>query len=246
MVSLHGYFDESGKSHQHGVVVFSGFVSPSRYWDQLCDDWEILLRGFRLPSLRFAEHKRETEMMKQFVRAIKRNVELGISVAVDAKEFEKLPEQMRVRIGNDPYYLAFKCVVFEIINRVCSAPGSTLAFTCDEDEQTTRICLDWYKQLKREDPEARARLASFCIADDKQYPQLQAADVFAGINRPEAEHRILHHENPLSGLFQALQKQEPDRRLDFRTLMVDRKSLQDFATDWKAALKSHVVTEPEL
>jgi hypothetical protein len=239
MVALHGFFDESGKGHEHPVVVFSGFVATASAWERLCEDWEVLLRRYKIARLHFTEHKRETEMINQFIKVITRNVETGVSVAVDVNAFKKLPESLRGQIGNDPYYIAFKCVVLDLINRVCSVPGASLSFTCDEDENTTSICLDWYRKLKKEESDAHSRLASFCVASDAHYPQLQAADLFAGVNRPEATHRLLRYENRYMGFFRALRLGD----LNFRTLILTNSILRDFAADWKAAVTKHAREE---
>ena len=231
MAMLHGYFDESGKSHEHDIVAFSGFVSTWESWEQMGEEWRRLLRQFNLPSLHFTEHRRQTSLMKKFIQVVRSEVEFGLSVAVKVDAFRALPRSLQEDLGEDAHYLAFRCVVLAMLSRMTVEPGSTIDFTCDEDEHTTLTCYRWYKQIKRERGDARSKLVSFRVADDAHFPQLQAADVFAGISRAEAERELLKKDYDFRELFEYLVMSDEHRRLSFGTLWLDEDTLRPAAQD---------------
>jgi hypothetical protein len=226
MAVLYGYFDESGKAHQHKVVVFSGFVTTYDWWESLGDEWKRLLRQYNLPALHFKSEKKRTSMLKKFIDVIRTQVEYGVTVAVKVDAFDALPVALKKEIGGDAHYLAFKSVVFAIVNRMAMEPGSTINFTCDEDEATTLKCYKWYKQIKSQEATMRSKLVSFCVADDEHFPQLQAADVFAALTRAEAERQLLGVTSEMQTLFEHLNRQDEHGRLTFHGLFVDERNLQ--------------------
>ena len=56
MAVLHGFFDESGKYHQHDVVTFSGFLATYKQWTKLQEKWENALRRHSLDYFHFTRH----------------------------------------------------------------------------------------------------------------------------------------------------------------------------------------------
>jgi hypothetical protein len=165
-------------------------------------------------------------------------VEFGLSIAVKVDAFNSLPDHLKRELGGDPHYLAFKCVVLAMMTRMTTIePGSTINFTCDEDENTTRHCFEWYKQIKREREDVRSKLVSFCIADDTHFPQLQAADLFAAINRAEAEAHFFGRDYAFRELFTELTKQDEHGRLAYGTTFFDENDLRPMVEQWEEAVK---------
>ena len=243
MATLYGYFDESGKSHEQEVVVFSGFVTTWRHWENLGEEWKRLLRVHGLKALHFTEQKRRTSILKKFINVIKSEVEYGISYSVKVDGFNALPEILREKIGGDPHYLAFKMVVFKIIGRMAQDPGSILNFTCDEDEATTLQCYRWYKEIKRDRADMREKLASFCVADDRHFPQLQASDLFAALNRAEAERRMLGASGDVQDLFDFLKEPEFNCRLTFEAYHFDETNLEVLLSGWEEEVRKALANE---
>jgi hypothetical protein len=235
---FHGFFDESGKAHQHQVVVFSGFVTTWKWWVQLEEEWERLLRQFSLNAVHFSKLRKRTSVLKHFIAVMRRHIEFGISVAIKVDDFRSLPEAMQKALGGDPHYLAFKMVVIAMVNRVLTEEGSSLSFTQDEDEQTTAHCFDWYKDIKRQMPGFAAKLASFAVADDHFFPQLQAADVFAALSRADAESQLLGLENEYGELFAEFRKREETARLFTMSHIVTPANLAVAAKDWNEGMRS--------
>jgi len=233
MAALYAYFDESGKSHQHDVVTFSGFISTWDRWQSLGEEWRRILRQCNIPALKFSEHKRRTSVMKKFIHVMRTEIEFGLSVSVKVEAFESLPDHLKTDLGGDPHHMAFRTVLMAMIRRMTAEPGTVINFTCDEDESTTLNCYKWYKEFKREYDEAREKLVSFCVADDVYLPQLQAADVFAGLSRAEAELRLLGRSYDFGELFEEFARQDGSGRLHFATLFCDDSSLRELAEDFE-------------
>ncbi len=230
MAALYGFFDESGKPHQQPVVVFSGFLATWEQWEMLSDDWQRLLRVYNMPVFHFKDVKQRTSVVKKFIGAIKQNVELGISFAINVDDFNQMPSHIKQYVGQSADFLAFKAVVFAMRHHVDNEPGNVIHFTCDEDEKRTIDCYKWYKDIKR-DPKLgmKEKLVSFCVGDDKFLPQLQASDLFAGLNRIEAERRLLGTVSDAQELFDELAKPEQGSKLGFHAVVIEKNGIADLA-----------------
>ena len=190
---FHGFFDESGKYHQHNVVSFSGFLATYERWVKLQTKWENALRRHQLDCFHFTEHHNRPDVVRDFISILKRYGDQGISVSIDVKAFTALNENLKKALGGrNAHYLAFKFAVLYLIER--TRKGDILTFTVDEDEETTKESFRWYKSLKAPDSLqgkiAKERLVSFCVADDEAFPQLQAADLLAALGRGQSEFKV--------------------------------------------------------
>ena len=237
MSVLHGFFDESGKYHQHDVVGFSGFLATSKQWRDFEQRWEQRLRHHGgIDSFHFSEHCGRTELVDDLILVMKRYGDLGVSVAVDVKQYNTLPQALKEKLGgNNAHHLAFKFAVLYLLKHV--GLGKVLTFTCDEDEETTKESFRWYKDLKRTNLTAKTRLVSFCIADDEAFPQLQAADLFAAISRNEAESKLYGTPNKYAAYFERLKTPQEKCYLKFRMRLLDAEDMTELAINWNEALE---------
>jgi len=239
MAVFHGFFDESGKYHQHSVVSFSGFLATYKQWGKLQEKWENALRRHGLDSFHFTEHHNRTEVVRDFIQIVKKYGDQGISVSVDVKAFNALNERLKKSLGGkNAHYLAFKLVVLYLISK--TRHGDIFTFTVDEDEETTKESLRWYKALKLpDDPEARiakARLVSFCVADDEAFPQLQAADLLAALGRDQADLRITGTPAKYQSFFDYLGEPEAKSHLAFQMGILGPAELADMGANWEASM----------
>jgi hypothetical protein len=72
-------------------------------------------------------------------------------------------------------------------------------------------CYELLKRMKREDPEAK-RITSICFSDDKDSPQVQAADLFAYLSRLEAMRIFLNQPYDYEILFRSFGEVMADAR----------------------------------
>jgi hypothetical protein len=243
---INGYFDESGKAHQEGIgtVVFSGFVSKPRSWKDFDEHWDFFLTKHHLKAFHFSEHKRNRAMVLDFVSVMNQNIEFGISVGVEVRLFNTLPEDLKIALGGDPHYLVFKAVVSTLLLHVVGKQGNRMTITCDEDEDTFPACYDWYRKLKGTDSFARRTLVSFATADDKAFSPLQASDLFAGISRAEADSKSLESVNEMQVYLNALNADGSTRHLNFQTGLLREDTLNWLAGEWQAGRQADLWERP--
>jgi hypothetical protein len=237
LAALFGFFDESGKHHEHDIVVFSGFLATWNAWEVLNEEWMRLLRVHNLDAIHFAEHQKQASLMKKCIRAIKVNVEFGVTVAVKVEAFNALPEQLKQEVGRNANYFAFRWAVFAMTSHIRSTEGNHIHLVCDEDEEAVPEFYKWYKKVKIDLPQMQRCLASICFGNDLFLPQLQAADVFAGINRQEAKRRLIGTEEANSPVhFKELTKGEEDSKLKFKDYFLDDTALRRFGNNWQSTI----------
>jgi hypothetical protein len=232
MVFLQSYFDESGKMAQHDIASFCGFVATSDQWKQCWFAWIELLRDLQLKELKASDALRyrralskavaaigidaRTSALTPFVKAIRENVSFGVAVTIDCKAYRQLPESDRAVLGPEPHYWAFQQALVIIkhyaeIGFQSHAPDIQVALCCDEEEKTAIECLKIFINLRMRYPELRDRFVSFGIADDKYFPQLQAADFLASLARQAASQRFHGSPFDMKPLHELLTNAAPER-----------------------------------
>jgi hypothetical protein len=232
-IRLSGYFDESGKFKDHKVIAFCGLLSPVNDWYALQVEWDSLLRRYGISSLhmsggvlnfkrglskkRPALGKEERiKVIRQFILAIKKNIEVGIAPAVDVQGYNSLPSHFKNEIGGeDPYYWAFSCAMAGVLEHLNAVPGSKTTIACDDEEKYFIQCYKLLAKFKLREPILRDKFISMCAGDDREFPQLQAADLLAYITRSEAEYRFLNKPYEFRELYQELAIQNPGEKLTF-------------------------------
>jgi len=208
MLFLQAYFDESGKVHDHDVASFCGFAATSHEWSDFTREWlnSIMHKELHGP-LKAADAFRYRRSLSQkipkqtaderadtlspFVGAILNNVSFGVAIAIDCRAFRNLPESDRHLLKDDPHYWAFQQALLYI--KRCAEdrfqnidPDIQLGLCCDEEERTSVDCLKLFINIRRTYPEMRKRFVSIGFADDKYFPQIQAADLLSSVARQQA------------------------------------------------------------
>jgi hypothetical protein len=147
---LYAYCDESGKDHEHDVVVFNALVGDFRSWERLSESWTEVLRRYRLKNFHAKEALRYSQpygAMKPgppeerakdvlpFVRAIVEGIELVVIAAIDVRAY-KLPtlHKIRLNISEDPHYFAFYVAISQILQHPRIPRDYTIGMVLDDDE----------------------------------------------------------------------------------------------------------------
>jgi hypothetical protein len=217
LAHLFAHFDESGKYKEHPIVAFSGFVDGMERWGTFGGKWVQLLRSCQLKdfhavrALRYSRpygnlpkgtSQERTSQILPFIKEIVQGISLGIAVAVDVREYRKVKELHRL-YGPDPHYFAF-AVAINIILRHFEIPREyTVGLICDDDQEKAIRCYKLLKKLKLNIPEVAKRVTSICFSDDRDTPQVQAADLFAYLSQSEAQRIFAGREYPYQSLFQS-------------------------------------------
>ena len=244
MAFFNGYFDESGKFRDHTVISFAGFIAAPEQWGHLQDDWEYLLRRNGVKSFHLAEVlkfnrplslkrpsmgiQERTEVINEFVRAIKKHVEHGVAISVDVSGFKDLKSHQQEKL-RDPHYVAFVLAMMELAEHIRPLDDE-IALACDDEEQFSVECYKHYTRIRKDNAEMRRKFICISFADDDYFPQLQAADLYAGISRLEAKKEFLGEEHAFGGVVSEFKLHDPSDRMGSITgRFMDSKQLADFA-----------------
>jgi hypothetical protein len=207
MAILTAYFDESGKFNDQAIISFCGLGAGADGWEKFHYAWMRLLRRYGLRRFKLSQLLRyrmalssalpiaqsaaeRTNVVKEFLGAIMDNLEIAIGSTLDVAAFKGLTGEQQKYLG-DPHHLVFHTVLGQLLKHVESQEGDRFALICDDEERYSVECYKLYTRLKRTDPLAKDRLVSISFADDQHFPQLQAADLLAGLSRLEAAKRFL-------------------------------------------------------
>lgn len=212
VVFLQAYFDESGKGDQQNIASFCGFAAVSESWGRFHEAWmhavaykelhgplkaaDVLrYRRALSPKIPAQTPDERADSLAPFVDAILSNVAFGLAIAIDCRAFRSLPESDQAILGHDPHYWAFQQALL-CIKRCAEErfqnldPDIQVGLCCDEEEKTSIDCLRLFINIRRTYPELRKRFVSIGFADDKFFPQIQAADLIASVARQQAEHQF--------------------------------------------------------
>lgn len=220
MATLHVAFDESGKMGDSPHVVFAGFgVEGEPYrGSQFQRDWEKRLSDvgishfhatdaftFRGPWAQFRGNRKDRDKL------ILSLVELGCDYfsrgsrsLMDTDKWKALPQETRRRYRNeDLFYFAFEQGIMGMLNSSHVNQGDAFTLICDDSDEYSVECLKSYRRFIKSAPELSARVNGICFFDDKKYPPLQMADLWAyclrreasGANRSELWHTLLERIN---------------------------------------------------
>jgi hypothetical protein len=252
--------DESGKFADSEVVAMSSVVSLNQaHMGNFRDEWASLLVKNGLEFLEMKEALRiqrplsekvaacsaeeRTEILVQFVRCMRRHLNMILGVAIDVREYRSLPEQHRAIWSDNPIYTAFTRSVLEIVN--ACPPDGFLALYCDDEEQTALPFYKLYRTVKIQYPDAHKKLKGIMFADDRLSFPLQAADLTASIVRLEALLRFRSQEYQFRSLFDALTADPaPDESIfQCGVAWCDKEQLSRIAQSYNVAKRDHQVVK---
>lgn len=200
IMTLQAAFDESGKYADCERVVFGGLIfDPSSHIMEFNRAWGTLLRssGVKLPQGRLGDflhmvelnrlHKLSSgdrsaqEKIEKFAESLAKCIcefALGGSLnTITVADFKALPDEMRRR-QKDPFYHAFEAGVMALSRHPCVGPQDDIALCCDDSDDAVK-CLQSFKKLKRLEASVVEKIPFIGFGDDKVFPPLQAADMFA-------------------------------------------------------------------
>jgi hypothetical protein len=236
MAFLHGFFDESGTFNdpQCKVVCFSGWVGRGHHWQEFSELWDALLRSERIDVFHATDalgnkmrgefknwtSTRRDGLVQSFTRLIHNHALAGFSASVSIQDFKTFPSNIQQNYNNDPHYMVFETCILGILGILGKFENFTLV--CDDHERYAIECYKLLNKMKLRHVGLRKKLASICFADDKQHPPLQAADLWAYLNRQEMERRLNSKDDPVSPFYTALT--DKFRMPDAKATFYDRAS----------------------
>jgi hypothetical protein len=224
-MGVSAFFDESGNFKDHAITCLgsvSGFEED--FMHHFAPEWKRLLHlnGLKVlsakdvlnPNRPISKKNQNVGLKKRindlfpFIACIRKHLQVVIGFAVDAEAFKKLPSHFHQQFGDKPSYLAFARSILQIVE--WTPDDDKIALICDEDEEIAIPFYQLYKQIKREWPQAKDKLAAISFGDDKVFYGLQAADFVASILRQEEARRLKRTPYDYRPLYRAL-KRNPDK-----------------------------------
>jgi Protein of unknown function (DUF3800) len=199
-VVIECFFDDSGQESDptHRFVVMAGYMAGD--WNQLYRAWRSLLlkHGLRYVHMKemigISQKKgwldgHLTEVLREFIGAIKDSILVGFGVAVDLQAFQKVPEDIRKRLGDAQIFCCSR-ILRRIMDRLDESGmgNEPISVTFDQDFDFARRRLPMFIDLRKRDPKLRAALAQVSFASSDHFYPLQAADLLAWETRRHIAH----------------------------------------------------------
>jgi Protein of unknown function (DUF3800) len=193
---LEAFFDDSGSDAQSPVFVLAGFVLPTERWKSFSIAWRnVLNQDPRLNFFKMAEARsfqgefkhgwnRELRDQRVFELAhLIRNYEpVRIDCAVRRDHFNIFRQNLPGRAWQDPYFICFYYIITLCVEGLLDRDDEAVCdFIFDEQSAIGEHAAGWWPVAKL----LAGRLigermgSEPVFRDDKQYPPLQAADLYA-------------------------------------------------------------------
>ena len=203
---LRAYIDDSSDQRQERVAVAGAYLGSFRQWSQLVQQWKRRLKRSNIKfwhstdyySLRgeFEQfrhsHKYPKPSGSQAAKQVRDDLDaiihechiVGIAACVPLRLYRHIRNQSEFGtelMPADPFDYAIQELFLMCAQEVLEhRQGDTIAFVCDESTSVGRIA-EIYTRFKELNPNAARAMGALVHRDDKQCPQLQAADLMAHI-----------------------------------------------------------------
>ena len=206
---LTAYVDDSADETRDRVVVAGGYVGFFSQWRTLSQEWRKRLKqdGLRFfhttdswalkgEFLRFRDpikypkpsgSNAATAILDSLENIIHTSGVMGVAVAIDMREYKNVrttePHASKI-LPADAFEVAVQSLVemcARIIRDEFDGPRS-VRFVCDDSGSADRL-EKTFRHFKHTNKDLAQFLGDLIYKDDKQFPQLQAADMLAHIAR---------------------------------------------------------------
>jgi hypothetical protein len=194
-MTFNAIFDESGTHPTSDLVVFAGLVCEqpkcdalSRAWNKRLHNSDLNISFLHMVDLN-RRHQRSTDetekrkleiLIEDLANILGEHVGEGCINSITTSEFNALSPELRKRHSR-PFFYAFEAGVKAMISASIE-PRDNLVLICDDSDDAGE-CLRAFRRLKKMEPAITEKLPFISFGDDRMYPPLQAADMFAYCHR---------------------------------------------------------------
>jgi Protein of unknown function (DUF3800) len=192
------YLDESGSLNRDAYVVLGGAVANDAEWEVMSNRWNDILRQRGIQYVKMGEaanyagqfenwKKREPERDSLLLELVEMSwplVRFYISSPIDTSIFKKLGEK-RIKRLKDPWYLGFEATLKQLLDGM-NNPEMVLHIICDHSDEFAPRCLGLYQTLRDNNALFKQRCIGITFGDDRFFPPLQLADIYAYCAREDA------------------------------------------------------------
>lgn len=191
------YADETGHHDdpQRHFVGIAGFLGHSDKWNRFDAEWKETCReegviepfhmvDFAASREQFESWKddkdRRKRLLGRLVAAIKNAEVYPIGAVVPIGDFDSLTEDQRISLGSDPYYVAFQAMTHQMAfaGALMSYPPEPISMVYARLKGYTGKAMELWHAVKEHNVYG-SRMSSFTPGNPKDYPPLQAADLWA-------------------------------------------------------------------
>jgi hypothetical protein len=194
---FHVPFDESGKSADSSHVVFGGFVAEPNRWHEFGREWGAKLRANGLTFFRATDaftfgnewkrfggndpvkEKERDELVHALASIGCQFGRQGTGAVITTVSFAGLPAVKRRPYRDDAFYLPFESGIKGLLHCPFAEPRDEFTLICDDSDEYSGESLNAYRRFIRDDADLSGRVSGICFLDDKKYPPLQFADMWA-------------------------------------------------------------------
>jgi hypothetical protein len=222
------FLDDSKDQCQAKLMVSAGFFGDRDNWSSLRLAWKKVLDSHGLKYFKSRDYFRLEGQFSKFKTAvyppptgreaaqrIREQLQgvirshpaiLGVAVAILLEDYGKAlarPDAEGILPPN-PYHTALNSIMFEMVKRVKLMPDfKKVAFIHDDGPDIDSL-VSSYKNFKKFNPKTRKYLGGFGSLNDKEHPELQAADMIANYSMQRG--------------LEALQKNPTDMKTEIKEL----------------------------
>ena len=210
--------DGGGKWRQQKYVAFCGYLDNVSNLERFSSEWKVLLDNSGLSALHYSEamawqgdwrqlrqawgeqecESKRAELIGKFIDVIKAQPTMkpigycGDSRGLTAKSAN----------SKRPDLMLFERAVTIATSQL--PPGRELAIICDWEDGFDELCCRLLRSLRSERVAQAHQVVLLSFGDDKAYPELQAADMFAYLICKELERATERPDEPQDSLFARL------------------------------------------
>lgn len=247
------FLDDSKDRSQEVAVVSAGFVGTKDDWEQLRSSWKATLKKHGLEYFKSSEYyglsgqfakfrsaeypcpkgREAAQQMRSELQAVLGNHPRirGLGVLIVINDFHRVMSRPEARgiIPPNPYHIAFNSVLDRTVKNVVSwSKHGVVAFVHDSGPDYASLRSS-YEEFKKRNPNRARRIAGFSPMDDKEHPELQAADMMANYAMQRS--------------VEAIEKGDGNLRATVEEMKANIHELNYWDEDYLLSYLKHILTE---
>jgi hypothetical protein len=192
VLTLHGYFDESGTHAGSDAVVVAGYLSTAEQWVLFETEWKASLAEWGLDHFHMAdfsnrakEYETWTDQDRRFrlarlIGIANRHTLASIAIGIPVKSYNQIFTKHAKRFVGGPYGLAASACFMDAAKVIdADFPSARIAYVFEAGAEGAGQVLKVFQwNYKHPDNRSRFKLLSLKF-EGKDFVPLQAADILA-------------------------------------------------------------------
>lgn len=195
------FLDDSKDRTQTRLMVSAGFFGAKDDWKSLRIAWKRVLRKHGMDYFKSSEYYRLEGQFARFrtnafpppkgreaARQVRSDLQtvlkghpgiagIGVAVLLDAYNKVLSRSEALKALPRNPYLAALNSVVFETVRKLRTIPGHNAVQFVHDNGDDFDVLRSSYEKFKQLNPTTAKKMGSFIPRDDKDDPELQAADM---------------------------------------------------------------------